>query len=95
MNETDQSAYLIPSLTAVQFSEDEIVDKIAKVLLEPDGAYQDNGDEDADNPDECETAVAQTHHSDTAGRTGADTIPTIPPLVIGRSCGSSQHYCRL
>ena len=53
MNETDQSAYLIPSLTAVQFSEDEIVNKIAKVLLEPDGAYQDNGDEDADNPDGC------------------------------------------
>ena len=91
MNGTDQSAYLIPSLTAVELSEDEIADKIAKVLLKSDGAYQDNADEKADNPEGRETAVAPTHHLDTPGRTGLETIPADPKLVIGRSCGCSQN----
>ena len=91
MNGTDQSAYLIPSLTAVELSEDEIADKIAKVLLKSDGAYQDNADEKADNPEGRETAVAPTHRLDTPGRTGLETIPADPKLVIGRSCGCSQN----
>ena len=91
MNGTDQSAYLIPSLTAVELSEDEIADKIAKVLLKSDEVYQDNADEKADNPEGRETAVAPTHRLDTPGRTGLETIPADPKLVIGRSCGCSQN----
>ena len=91
MNGTDQSAYLIPSLTAVQLSEGEIADKIAKVLLKPDGSYQDNGDEEDDKPEGCETSVAATNCSDAPVRTGLDTIPAAPQLVIGRSCGCSQN----
>ena len=91
MNGTDQSAYLIPSLTAVELSEDEIADKIAKVLLKSDEVYQDNADEKADNPEGRETAIAPTHHLDTPGRTGLETIPADPKLVIGRSCGCSQN----
>ena len=91
MNGTDQSAYLIPSLTAVQLSEDEIADKIAKVLLKPDGAYQDNGDDGDDKSGGYETSVAPTDRSDAPVRTGLGTIPAAPQLVVGRSCGCSQN----
>lgn len=97
MNGTDQSAYLVPSLTTVQLSQDEIADRIAQVLLNPKTSNPDSGKVGAGwsansaVSASADAPVNMSNLADSAEIADPSLIPVKPRLVIGRSCGCHEN----